>query len=490
VQRSFAVPLREKCWFGYISSESGAQRLHLFDPLLGTRLQRPESNSTDISVTDYKFSPDGKFIAYRVKDGSGNSTLTLWQSPGWDHEQELNLGGSVTEYSWSNNGQVLAAAIDTGTETLLGGISVAGVPDDQPIAGSIQGLYELQPVVAQVSSELTWYGADRYLAFSWYMADYDFDQLSQTNLEQSGFSAVESPSGAWYDPSLILYSSEVGFFAMVPATGELDFIAAGTSVPVLHTNVAIAPRGAYVASASNNVLSVYSASSTTKPPAASPIVTTPNCDAILGWAESQARIPCVDTATGTVKSHSIALQEQTVRSATVDGSQTYVSGSWKGYRRQVSRSGDRMILTTGTDAFMADLGSPTPALTWSLSLGTTPEPTEVSFSPNEELIAIQHGTVVQVVTTASTGSSSSLGKTGASAQACQDAQMSARDWCGTSAAPTQATWSRDSNVLAFVRDSQQLVAYDLRPFPNGVIEPIQVLVKCGGECIGTGVFQP
>ncbi|HMA91488.1 MAG TPA: hypothetical protein VKP30_02335, partial [Polyangiaceae bacterium] len=66
VQRQFSIPLRKKCWLGYVditAPESGAPyRLNLVDPLLGARLVSPITDPSD-SVEDFKFSPDGRFVA-------------------------------------------------------------------------------------------------------------------------------------------------------------------------------------------------------------------------------------------------------------------------------------------------------------------------------------------------------------------------------------------------------------------------------------------
>jgi len=80
----------------------------------------PSSTTETAAVTDFKFSPDGKVVAYRLDDGR----LALALAPAWQ-EQAVDLDGPVTRYAWSPNSSVLAIAYTSGGTTWLGGVRVA-----------------------------------------------------------------------------------------------------------------------------------------------------------------------------------------------------------------------------------------------------------------------------------------------------------------------------------------------------------------------------
>jgi hypothetical protein len=492
VRRSFAVPLREKCWFAYISNEASAQRLHLVDPMLGAHLQRPSSSTTDLIVSDFKFSPDGKFVAYRVKDASNVYSLWLWQAPGWEHEQPINLGGSVTHYAWSNNSQTLAAAIDTGSGTLLGGISVAGVPRVQTVPG-IQGLLALTAIPAPVQSEITWYGSEGYVAFhSKAFPEADFRTMSTASYGIAGFESVDSRPTEIYDSSLALRSSALGVYPLVPAASVVYFIGVGIDVRIDHANIAIAPGGDYVALQRNRTLNIYPPTASTFPYLpASTLASASACDTLLGWAEARQRLTCIDEAQQSVVAYDIDVAAQTVSQSIVAGSQTYVSSTWQGNRRLMSSNGRWAAFSTGDRLYLANLATVEPAIAWSAQLVSASSPVQLSFSPDERFLLAHHGSVFSAYVTGSSEPISFSHAAAASALPCQEDESWADDWCGQVPSDPQLAWSSDSQLFAFVSNTQELVAYDLRQLEGtGLVTDYPVASKCAGGCAGTGRFQP
>ena len=87
-----------------MSSETGWTRLHLFHPAGELRVTRPESTE-DPAVLEFKFSPDGRFVAYRL--GDSRIDLRLAVAPSWE-EISLDWDGSVTDYGWSPDASTLA----------------------------------------------------------------------------------------------------------------------------------------------------------------------------------------------------------------------------------------------------------------------------------------------------------------------------------------------------------------------------------------------
>ena len=486
VQRTFSVPLRQKCWFAYVSSETGADRLQLVDPMLGTRLQRPTSNTTDSAVTDFKFSPNGKFIAYRVKDSTNKYSLWLWQAPGWDHEQQINLGGSVTHYAWSNNSQVIAVSIDTGTDTQLGGINVAGVPNTESVPG-IQGILQLTPVAAPVQSDITWYGNDAYVAFhSPYSPGVTFDLITHAKYAQAGFQNVSTPYVDTYSESMVLYPNDSGFFVLDPTVPTIDFVPI-TSLRIFHANVAPAPNSAYVALASDGILNLYSAAEDTDPPSNAARVSTEGCNTILSWATAKQRIACVDTTLGLVTSHDLDPQSGIGTNVAVGGTASYVSSEWLSYRHLLSPSGKWLALATGTDLVLANLDLSPPTVVWAFSLGTSPAPLDMSFSPDEQSLVVNYNEFFQLFQPGVLGNRTSKSDFGTAPLTCQDQYPSALDWCGKLSVSKLPVWSPDSAELAYVRVDQKLVAIDTR-VPG--VDDFTIVSNCDKVCIDTGLFQP
>gem|GEM_PF-3374353 len=486
-QRSFTVRHREKCWFAYISEESGAVRLHLVDPLLSARLQRPTSNATDVSVVDYKFSPDGKYIAYRVEDANEHRTLWLWKSPEWTREQAIELGGSVSRYEWSGNGQVLAVAFEGSSGTQLGGVDVSQVPEVQLVEGGIHGLRLLQPVAAPVTSDIIWYGDDKGIAFSWHDPYYKVNFLGQGTYGSSGFIDVNA-DGLMLDPSVLIYPSTIGYFTTVTANGQLYFFRDNPMAPITHGNVAIAPDGTLVALSSGNRLDLYRPTDSTNAPSVPAYASAAGCDTILGWAPDPARVVCVDQSL--LRLHTIDPTQQTVTSAPISNSNAYVQDEWREHPRVVDRAGNRLVLSTGTSLYLADLEPSAPAILWSKALGTSTA--QLSFSPNGRYLAVGTGSSsLLLFVTESDGTYSPHTNLLSSGHTCQDDRLSTPDWCGADRRPTGLVWSSDSELLAFVQDDRQLIASRFDE-ARGVqrIDNTRILETCSDTCAGTARFQP
>lgn len=491
VQKSFEVPLREKCWFGYISSESGANRLHLFDPLREERLQRPVSNSTNLSVEDFKFSPDGKFVAYRVKDTTGAYKLSLWQSPGWTNEQELNLGGSVTHYAWSNNSLVLAVAIATSSDTLLGGVSVAAVPDTPTVSG-IQGLLSLAPVSAPVESEITWYGQDGYVAFhSPDDPDYPERLVHYVPYAMGGFTTMVTPGTTLYAPPVLLYSGIGGFFAAATNSPFLKFYGIST-MPTQHGNVAVAPSGSYTASAVGGQLRLYRAFDSSDQSSDVAWAESTGCTSLLAWGKNQERLACVDGNASKVRIHTLNASNQGLPSVLVDGSQDYVQTSWSGNRRLMSNSGNWLALGTSEGIYLASLAQATPSVVWTAPPVDSERITGLSFSPDEKLlVGLSGGTLRLFDVSPSGGNGYPLGNIGANSEPCQEQWLTIPSWCGSSNGPARSVWSSNSQSIAFVMGDGSLIVEDLRMWPRqGSFVGIQATASCNNSCVGGFQFQP
>ncbi|HEY5957691.1 MAG TPA: putative Ig domain-containing protein [Polyangiaceae bacterium] len=485
IQRSFAIARREKCWLSYLSDETGTRRLHLYDPQLGSRMRRPVSDSNDLSVADFKFSPDGRFLAYRVKDATDAYQLWLWQGPGWDHEQELNVGGSVTQYEWSSDGLVLAAsAVDTAGGTWLGGCDVSAVPKVSP-PGNIQGLLGLPPVSAAVQSELTWYGRNGYVA---YLTSIGASRVfNHAKYSPTGFAEVYQDIRP-YSAGFSLRASDFGFFAENAAGRTTDFFAIGRGDPVYHDNIAIAPDGNLVALAASDRLTVYLPTAISSPPADPSFATANGCSRVLAWAKQQSLVVCVDSTAQLMRVFAIH-SDATISASTISNSAAMANEPWTMHRRALSSTGKWLAFAADTKLYLGDLGRTPPEIVRVSAFQAGQPEATFRYSPDERLLSIHRGKDIYVVELETDGMMVNLAPSASSAPPCQDEYLPGADFCGADSA-AQPVWSADSNSLAFVLADGHLVVADLRQRPISVIRMQDVISTCGEGCLGTQRFQP
>jgi hypothetical protein len=494
--RDFEIPLRNKCWFGYVSDESGANRLHLFDPLLKTRLQRPVSNSPDLSVADFKFSPDGKFVAYRVKDASNNYALWLWQAPGWVAEKEIPFGGSVTHYEWSKNSGVLAVAIKTSDDTLLGGVDVTAVPA-AATAGPIQGHRVLTSVSAPVDSELTWFGPTQseYVAFHTLLKPgYSFRVAGNATLNASGFTDAKIITSFEYSAGLYILDGNDGFYVGDSTEELLVYNKLGSTSSAWHGNDAVSPSTTYTSVAVDAALKVFRAtddSVTTEEPA---YAEASNCSSILSWTGLKETIVCVGSDLNSIWRHTLSesLPVPNFTSSKVVDNGEFLAVDWSGFKRLSSRRGEWLALANKTSLVLVDLAAAVPQVRWSAPLSDSSIATSMNFSPSDSLVVVQRGKNLLIFNVSDPFSlPNEIGSLRDDPENCQESWLSAGDWCGSAQVNRNVAWSPDSQLLAYVRETYGLVIQDLRYWLNVSQNTIiRVATNCDDACRRGMQFQP
>lgn len=493
VQKTFPIPMRDKCWLAFVSQDPSAERLHLLDPLLGHDVVRPRTEELGARVIDYRFSPNGRFLAYRVMDTIGGYQLRLWQGPDWQREQLLDMGrgSTVQHYSWSSNSRTLAIAYDdeNGT-TWLGGVDVTAVPEPS-IGTNIENLRVLTAIEAPVQSDPVWFAADNYIAFH-------HPASPEPSLERVvkyapygalGFSSPLASGSAWYDPSVILLPSATGFFAEELASAYLNYYDVGMSGWIPHGNDVIAPNGLHTAHVTDGELMLFRAFDDSEFDGA-PYARSNGCSAILAWSKQLDRIACVDDGQGNVKIHT--LTSTNLVTATLDESEGYAGAAWFGSRRALSPSGKWLALTTPDDLYVALLEPPTPRILWRSRLPDSVAPKRLSFSPDEQLLFVHNGRSLRAFTLESaSGEGIDLGNARDDVEGCQEDNLPLPNWCGNGATRGAAVWSSDSQLLAFVNEHDALVVRDLRIRPISLrSETIEIHAQCGGACASGFRFQP
>ena len=128
------LSLRSSCWFAYLSDEAPAPGFHLRDVFLVNDYQ--PSTGVDGAASDFKFSPDGRWIAFRVETAAGPRLFTYDARARGNAATPTGLecptdgvpaaaGCGVIDYAWSadsNHLAVVLGGVGT-TQDYLGGIS-------------------------------------------------------------------------------------------------------------------------------------------------------------------------------------------------------------------------------------------------------------------------------------------------------------------------------------------------------------------------------
>lgn len=496
IQRRFSIPFRTKCWLGYLdgtTSDGGAPySLKLVDPLLGVRVTGPTSDASE-SVEDFKFSPDGRFVAYRAKAVNGQYTLWLWQGPKWNAFQKMDFGGSVIRYEWSSNSQALAVAVNNGADTLLGGVNVARVPAN-PSQTQIQDLVMFTPVSAKVDSEMAWYGNDvdgwRVAFHSKKNPDQPQRALYYAALGKDGFSAPSYANRTNYDQSMLLIPNSGGFHALRQSDAILTYFSIKGG-PVYHGNVAISPSANFVARANGN-LALFHADDDSSLDSSVPWKSLPDCDALLTWSKAVERIACIDTQAAAVRVYSIDASSGEVSSKLIDASAGYAQGGWGSYRRLFSDSGKWLALTTSDHLYLGLWATETPKILWSSQLYGARQAILLSFSPDEQLLALQGDRQLLVFEPEGLGAVPTIADTLLTpASPCQETQLALPGWCGSGRASLPFAWSPNSDLVAFVTDKSVLHVHDLRIRPIALTpKGMDATPTCAEQCQSQFKFQP
>lgn len=490
VQKTFPIPLRDKCWLAFVSQELSGDRLHLLDPLLKQDVVRPRAEDMGASVLDFRFSPNGRFLAYRIMDVTGNHQLRLWQGPDWQREQVLDLesGATVQHYSWSGNSRTLAVAYEIDGITKLGGVDVTAVPEQSAGTG-LEGLVVLAPTNALVQSEPVWFAADTYVAYHRPDSPGSERVVEYAAYGPLGFSAPHPPGSAWFDPSVVLLPSANGFFAEDVASAYVNYYDVGRTGWIGHGNDAIAPSGLYTAHTAQGELQLFRAFDDSEFDA-TPYARSNGCSAILAWSRQQERIACIDHGQNRVQIHTLA--NTNLVAAALEGSEGYASAAWFNSRRSLSPSGNWLALTTPKDVYVGSLAHPLPQVLWQSRLPESVAPKGLSFSPDEQLLLLHSGQSLRVFTLASaSGEVVELGRAREEPEPCHDETLPIPNWCGNGESPGGGVWSSDSQLVAFVNEQDVLVVRDLRIRPVSLrSETIEVHAPCRGACTTGFRFQP
>ena len=483
-ERSFDVNPRQACWLAYVSTETGKARLNLFDPVLGSREHFPPDSVSD-PVTDFKFSPDGRYLAYRLGDPAGLYVMKLPSRA----EQRLAMSG-VAYYDWAPDSATLAIVYDAAGDSMIAGAQVnLGIED--PNAAAIS----FPPPVStamQFASEPVWVNATK-LAFLQDVVD-PFLFLSTSDFSSSVFLRAKQNVDILFADTQLRPAAN-GVFA-VPSEDVILYYGNDGSLPVQHGDVVIAPSGRYTARAGSHSLSLFRATDDSSDPAGAAHDALAGCDTILAWAGSRELIAC---------SEQTLTPEDNLRIFEVDpGTDLFepppsAAVDLTGFaspkvlrRRAFSASGARFAFS-GDDTLSVVTFDAGPPKTFEFALeasSTAPNNAfaELSFSPNERYVLQHRGQRLSVfdLNDPSTGEVRLSDALSPSLACVENFRDEAVGWCGAARPDAPFSWAPNSDFAAFQSAGGALQL-------SGVAAPQLVRVdQCTTACVAPGqfAFQP
>lgn len=500
IEQDFTIPPpRTSCWLAYLAPASGLAGLHFLDPLLKNQHYFPSSGQT-APVLDFKFSPDGKYLVYRMGTSAVDTELALIELATFD-EQALGFKG-VTHYGWSSDSAALAVSFVNDEGIFLGGVKVSVPPDGGP---ATYPAFDSVTLAADVNSELVWFAGSSAIGFL------DADGSPEVGaLGDHGFMLTVHEED-YYDPYIDAYvrSAPNGVFVIPGADIDhtIDFFTADATQPVFHEQARVAPSGHFTARARAHTLEIFGATDDGE------IDTHPTlrnaaagCDALLGWAEGRDRLAC---AHATDANHAEILVFDALAAPgptplpvmltpiTVRGNYNYPSTGTTNLARVFSLDGTEFAFATDNHIYAAHVVQDGTIINLSYPFDTAPDGANavLAFSPDDHFLLEHRGKSLNLFDLQAspsypfplTGTTETLPV----APACDENVFAAAGtYCGESRTRAAFAWSPDSELVAMATPSGAIIVKDLRFAPG--ISDFQATADCGTDC-RTGdkfAFQP
>ncbi|HWA75915.1 MAG TPA: putative Ig domain-containing protein [Polyangiaceae bacterium] len=492
VQVSYPLKPSKNCWFSYVSTETTPAHLELLDPILLHRRSYP-AVPDDAAVTDFRFSPDGQFLAYRRGQVGAQRVAIIRLETG---QEQLFDFPSVIQYDWSPNSAVLAVAFDENGARSLGAIDVAraGELAAEDAVGTVL-FSELTPTPAQVDSELTWFAPGDVGFLSVFVGS--MQELYRAPLESDGFASPRKILGDLYPVGTPMRTTLAGLYA-VPQGKPMAFYGADGSAIVLHDGVIIGGTGRYLGRAQSGALAVFRATDSTLNAAAKPRVSGSGCDDLLAWAGARERIACTFQAAAgnqVVIFDLDAKSEELSKPEAVRGTYEYPRGAQVQRRRAFSPNGERFAFTTDDALHVATLDDGTPRTEFDVALSpATVAPNnafgELEFSPDGNLLLMHRGKRLSFfdVRAQKLGEVVLSGLLAPSLRCEEDFRDTNGGWCGAERPLAPFAWSQGSDLAAFETAKGTLEIRDFTWLARDVFDAVDVHPNCSSACVSNNQF--
>jgi len=493
VAQRFAFQPRAKCWLAYLSKEANTQRLHFFDALPSDGAGGRGRTKTLASepVIDFKFSPDGNYLAYRKGQSGAPLSLAIVKLGTWQESGPLDVT-NVSQYEWSPDSTALAV-VDSRTQgTVLGRLDIA-----HPLPGASKAQLIFQPmqtISASVDSAPVWFDTN-HLAF---LSSLGFGVFSlyTTSASEAGFGEPESDPSSFYFASDSLRPAMHGVFG-ISSVPSVFFYGSDGARAVPHASQMIAPSGNYLARAQEGSLLLFRATEASNGEA-QPHQTGAGCDSILSWAVGTERIACTHR-TGEERDELTFFDVNPSTDALSTASALTLQGSSDAltqHRRLFSPDGNLFAYTTDSELNIATVGVATPSAK-AITLDTTTggAPSELAFAPNGRRLLQHRGAELTFFDLANPPLMAVLLREAVlpPAPACAEgsAALSAGA-CGFERSDSSLLWSPGSDLAAYQSAAGTLEVEDLTWQERGIYQPVHVNADCAQQCVVTGqfAFQP
>lgn len=479
-------------WLAYISSQSGSSLLHLFDPLSKANLSFPKPPASSPQVTDFQFSPDGRYLAFRVSLAGDPPRLRVLSGPDWT-ESAFGFGG-VTQYGWSPDSRVLAVVYDGGT--LLGGAEVSSAAPDggaaaSSVDGGVAGFTILAPSSATITSKLVWFANDAVAFHAPNTTEPLLDNLYFATFEGAEFSSPSSiDDGTLFPPTVEIWPGHLGIYALDPSVPDLSFYL--NVGPNQHLNVfqtAFPDPGGLYAARTNGALQVYEA--TVQNGARAPWAKSAgSCGRILAWAKGRERIACANStdAGDQAAIFDIDGSTTTLVASPIQGTPAYDENASGSRRRAFSFSGKWLAFTTDSELYVANLAGSAAAVerTYPPFDGTSGSPAELGFSPDETLLLANRAGELTLHPLSGDASQRRLSDELASPGECSEDFLTNPDgWCGNDDYHPHFVWAPNSRFIAVKNAASAIQVWDVKQPPS-----VGPLTPCAAACADQFQYQP
>jgi len=485
VQADFSLNPRDSCWLAYLAGDVASKRLELFDPSLKRSDVLPrDHDETAGPVIDFKFSPNGRWLAYRTGSDSSRGRLTLVDMTTLG-QATLDFD-AVTLYVWSDDSASLLVAFETDAGRFLGGVVPASAPG-APVYTT------LTPGAANVDSPPLAFGSS---AVAFLSAEDSIQRLLVAERTPAGFSAAEVQIDSFFDYGDSLHRAPDGVFGVPLSDFDITYWPADGSPAWPHNEVLVAPSGRYVARPADGALALFLPTEDSSNPSTPPHDSSPGCEQMLAWAESPERVACTRAAQDDDPGPQLTFFDIDPATDTISpavplhGSYTYPTVSPSIRHRLFSPSGSRFAFTTDASLYLARLAPAQAVIGFGRDFALDPgADAELAFSPDETRIAAHRGSHLSLFaldddTPDEVGVDGNLPPS----RECSDVPRAAPGTsCGEARADAAFAWSSASDLIAYCSDQGVLRVYAV----NGN-ESTDVASDCAGNCRAGNefAFQP
>jgi hypothetical protein len=447
LQKSYDLEARDSCWLAYVASEPSPARLELVDGRLlehqpaASRRSFPPGEGAD-AVQDFEFSPDGRFIAYRLGADPGALRLELTRlSDGLT--RPLDIAGSVTAFAWSKDASTLAVVFSSGAQAFVGGVDVVA---SSPL---------VPKEVTSADAALLWFAPSRLAMLARDPGLPGRRRLVTLARGPAGFDTPVVRNELDFSDAARLLDGAGGVFVAEPEAGNHYFFASNGSAPVAHgEELVLAASGGWAGVARAGGLQLFRPGDPSGP-LATPALGVPGCSAVIGWAKGVDRIACVDPRSG---SNAVVWFDafttpnpSLVELAPLAAPYVYPAGVFSGRRRVFSRNGRWFAFASDETVHVARLDGDSPELSLilpSAALGVRPG--VMLFSPDEAQLLLGAGNSLGLVGLEPAAELRLLGVTALFDETCSERFVDGSGtWCGTESGPPDLAWSPGSDLVVF-----------------------------------------